>query len=312
MIGVSKKNKPALPSKLLTEYLDFLQDHQCLGRSTINARRDHVATFLSVLKKRATPSKIPGLTASTIHDYIIEATKTLGRGSLKQLISAIRSFLRFLHFRGYLNRDLIPAVPTITTPKLASLPRAIPWDWVKKLLLIPDKRTRRGRRNYAILQLLATYGVRIGQVLSLRVSDIKWEEGLIYFQSSKRGNPLCFPLQKDVAQALLDYIRKDRRNAPFPQLFLTVKGHHQKPLSCNINLKPFLKSCHKFSGIKSKIRGWHSIRHAFATRLMEQEVPIKTIADLLGHRCINTTFIYTKVDLPHLRLLARDWPKVRP
>jgi site-specific recombinase XerD len=74
-------------------------------------------------------------------------------------------------------------------------------------------------------------------------------------------------------------------------------------------LKPFLKSCHKLDGSKLKL-SWHSIRHAFATRLMEQEVPIKTIADLLGHRCIDTTFIYTKVDLPHLRLLAREWPAV--
>lgn len=179
------------------------------------------------------------------------------------------------------------------------------------MLSAPDKNTRRGRRNYAILQLLATYGVRIGQALILRVSDIKWEEGLIDFQSSKRGKSLCFPLYKDVAQALLDYIRKDRRNAPYPQLFLTVKGHHQKPLSCNINLKPFLKTCHSLDTIKSAIGGWHSIRHAFATRLMEKEVPIKTIADLLGHRRINTTFIYTKVDLPHLRLLAREWPEVQ-
>ncbi len=312
MFDHSQKKGILTSSELLTEYLAFLQDHQCVAPTTLGARRNDVVAFLAALKERAAPSKIYGLTASTIHDFIIEATKSLSRGSQKQLISSIRSFLRFLYFRGYLNCNLVPAVPTITTPRLASVPRAIPWDWIKRLLLVPDKRTRRGRRNYAIFQLLATYGVRIGQALSLRVSDIKWEERLIYFQSSKRGKPLCFPLQKDVAQALLDYIRKDRRNAPFPQMFLTVRGSQQRPLSVNVNLKPLLKSCHKVGDIRSAIGGWHSIRHAFATRLMEQEVPIKTIADLLGHRCINTTFIYTKVDLPHLRLLAREWPEVQP
>src|SRR3989338_8641227 len=236
MIGVDKKNTKAVPSNLLTEYLTFLQDHQCLGRSTINARRNYVAMFLTVLKKRATPDNIRGLTAGTIHDYIIKITKSSSRSNSKQLVTSIRSFLRFLHFRGYSNYDLVPAVPTITTPKLASLPRAIPWNWVKKLLAAPDKRTRRGRRNYAILQLLVTYGVRIGQALSLRISDIKWKEGLINFHSNKGGKSLCLPLQKDVTEALLNYIRKDRRNAPFQQLFLTVKGRQQKPLSCNINL----------------------------------------------------------------------------
>ncbi len=311
MIAPTSQRRIRLAGKLIAEYSTFLQDHQCLAPSTIAARRIRVAAFLDSLRDQGAPSKIHNLTSSMIHDYIIGSTKSLNRGCRKLLLASIRSFLRFLYFRGYLNHDLVPAVPVIRVPKLASVPRFIPWDWVKKLLSAPDKRTRRGRRNYAILQLLATYGVRISQALGLRISDIKWEEKLIYFQSCKRGKPLCFPLQKDVAQAVLDYIRKDRRNAPFPQLFLTVKGHHQRPLGCNINLKPFLKSCRKLDSSKLKL-SWHSIRHAFATRLMEQEVPIKTIADLLGHRCIDTTFIYTKVDLPHLRLLAREWPEVNP
>jgi len=307
-----RKNQGIFSSELLAEYLIFLQDYQCISHATIEARRKAVVSFLSALKKRAVPSKIHSLAASTIHDYLIDAAKFLSHGSRTHLLSSIRSFLRFLYLRGYSAHDLVLAVPIIKTPILAHVPRAIPWDLVKKMLSAPNRKTRCGRRNYAILQLLATYGVRIGQALKLRVSDIKWEEELICFQPSKRGKPLCFPLQKDVTRALLDYIRRDRGNAPFPQLFLTVKGSQQRPLRVNINLKPFLKSCHKLKGIKLAVSGWHSIRHAFATRLMEKEVPIKTIADLLGHRHIDNTFIYTKVDLPHLRLLAREWPEVLP
>ena len=306
---ICNPQKEILSSQLLEEYLTFLKDHQCLAPASLSSRRRDALAFLTGLQNKARPSALRILKPDAIHDYLITAAKFLSRGSRKGLLSSVRGFLKFLHFRGYLTRDLVPAVPMIKTPILAQVPRTIPWDWVKRILSAPDRRTRRGRRNYAILQLLASYGVRIGQALSLRLSDIKWEEGLIYFQTRKSCKQLCFPIQKQVAQALFDYIRKDRRRAPFPQLFLTVKGE-QKPLSTNINFKPFLKNCRKCTDIQSRISGWHSIRHAFATRLMEQEVPIKTIADLLGHRRINSTYIYTKVDLHHLRILAREWPEV--
>ena len=311
MINPAQEKKIDESSKLLTEYLTFLQNHQCVAQSTMDIHRNYVIAFLDTLKERAAPSKIRTLAANTIHDYIIQTAKSFSRAKRKHLVSSLRSFLRFLHIRGYLNRNLVPAVPTIRTYKLASVPRGIPWDSVQKLLSMPDRTTPAGRRNYAVLQLLATYGVRIGQALNLRISDIKWEEKTIYFQPCKGGKPLCFPLQKDVAQALLEYLRMDRGNYPFPQVFLAIKGS-KKPLSPNTVLGKSLKSYYKLAGVKSTGGTSHPIRHAFATRLMEQEVPIKTIADLLGHRRVSTTFIYTKVDLRHLRLLARDWPEVLP
>lgn len=153
MIAPTPQKRIRLAAKLLAEYSTFLQDHQCLAPSTIVTRRNRVMAFLASLKDHATPSKIRRLTSSMIHDYIIESTKFLNRGSRKLLLASIRSFLRFLYFRGYSNRNLVPAVPVIRAPKLASVPQFIHWGWVKKLLSAPDKRTRRGRRNYAILQL---------------------------------------------------------------------------------------------------------------------------------------------------------------
>jgi len=311
MVNLIQEKKVNESSKLLTEYLTFLQNHQCVAQSTMDICRNYVVAFLDTLKERATPLKIRNLTANAIHDYIIQTARPFSRGKRKKLISSLRSFLRFLHFRGYLNRNLVPAVPIIKTPKLATIPRGIPWDSVQKLLSMPDRTRPAGRRNYAVLQLLATYGVRIGQALNLRICDIKWEEKTIYFQPSKGGKPLRFPLQQDVAQALLEYLRMNRGNAPFPNVFLTV-NRPKKPLSPGSKLGGSLKRYYKLAGIESTAGTSHPIRHAFATRLMEQEVPIKTIADLLGHRCIDTTFIYTKVDLRHLRLLARDWPEVLP
>ncbi len=299
-------------SKLLTEYLAFLKNHQCVAQTTMRFHRKYVGAFLDTLKERATPSKIRTLSANTIHDYIIKTAKPFSRARRDFLGTSLRSFLRFLHIRGYLKHNLVPAVPTIRTYKLASVPQGISWDSVQKLLSMPDRTTPVGRRDYAILQLMATYGVRIVQALNLRICDIKWEEKTIYFQPCKGGKPLCFPLQKDVAQALLEYIRMDRGNASFPQVFLTIK-EPKKPSNPNNRLEgTSLKHYYKLAGLESTVGVSNPIRHAFATRLMEQEVPIKTIADLLGHRRINTTFIYTKVDLRHLRLLAREWPEVLP
>ena len=310
MINLIQEKKINESSKLLTEYLAFLQNHQCLAPSTRRIHHNCVKAFLNKLNESAIPSKIRYLATNTIHDYIIQTATPLSRGKRWHLISSLRGFLRFLYFKGYSNHNLVLAVPSIKSFKLATIPRAISWDSVQKLLSIPDRTTPSGRRNYAVLQLLATYGVRIGQALNLQICDIKWDEKTIYIKPNKGGKPLCLPLQKDVTQAMLEYIRMDRNNAPFPQVFLTIK-EPKRPLRSNNALRTSLKRYYKLAGIEAASGVSHPIRHAFATRLMEKEVPIKTIADLLGHRWIDTTFIYTKVDLRHLRLLARDWPEVQ-
>jgi len=248
---------------------------------------------------------IGNVSATQIYDYIVKTVKLMTRPSRRHLVASIRSFLKFCHLKGYVQRDLTEAVPVIGTPKLGSVPRGIPWESVENLLAVSDRETHGGRRSYAVLQLLATYGVRIGQVAKLRLQDINWREGSIHFQPSKWGNPLILPLYPDVADALLAYIRETRGKAPYPDLFLTADN--ARPIGNGNYLSALMKRCFHNAGITA---GAHAIRHAFATRLMEHETPIKTIADLLGHKSISTTFIYTKVDLKHLRLVAYEWPEV--
>lgn len=295
------------PSKVLTEYRDFLLNHQGLAKATIQIRENYVTPFLTAFEI-ILPENIKTLSPSQIHDYVIKTAKSMKWASRKHLVSSLRSFLRFSHIMGYLERNLVEAIPIIATPKLDHVPRSISWESVQKLLSVPDRKTDAGRRDYAILQLVATYGVRIGQVTALRLKDIDWRKGLIHFQASKRGMPLRLPLQPEVADALLAYLRETRGKVSFSEIFLTVRGK-PRPLRENNHLNSSMAPYYRQAGIDSSTKGTHVIRHAFATRLMEQETPLKTIADLLGHRCINTTFIYTKVDLKHLRLLAREWPE---
>jgi integrase len=157
--------------------------------------------------------------------------------------------------------------------------------------------------------LLATYGVRFDQARRIKLKDIHWKEGLIYFPPSKGGKPLCFPLYPKVAAALLDYIEKSREHVSIPEVFL--QGSPPVALR-HATVYSTIRLYYKRAGIQSPSTGLHAIRHAFATKLTKENVPIKNISDLLGHRSIKSTFIYTKVDLGQLRMFCRDWPEVRP
>jgi integrase/recombinase XerD len=301
---------PQVNSKLLMQYVEYLRHDQCVAQATVVIRRNFVAPFLDSIGELAMPSRLHGLSAKTIHDYVIAKSPLLHRASKKHLTSSLRSFLRFAHIQGYLKRPLVNAVPVITTRKLDRLPRGIPWKSVQALLRAPDRRTHLGRRDYAMLLLLATFGVRIGQVTTLRLKDIQWAAQTIDFQASKGGKPLRVPLHASVAKALLAYIERDRGRLAFPEVFLT-QPPNQHPFSLNNHFGPNLARYYRLAGLDRSTGGSHAIRHAFATRLVEQGIPIKTIADLLGHRSIDNTFLYTKVDLPRLRRLARAWPEVR-
>ena len=279
--------------------------HRGISEKTIRFRRNDVGPFLRSLRLQNDSEDIVKISVKEIHDYVIKTAKHMNRPSQKHLVTSIRSFLKFCHFKGYIHRDLTDAVPVIVTPKLGRVPRSIPWESVQELLVGTDRKTHGGRRTYAVLQLLSTYGVRIGQVTKLQLQDINWREGSIHFQPSKGGNPLSLPLYPKVADALLAYIRETRGKAPYPEVFLTAYKHI--PMRNGAVLGASMKRFFHSAGIAASA---HAIRHAFATRLMEHETPIKTIADLLGHKSINTTFIYTKVDLKHLRLVACEWPEV--
>jgi site-specific recombinase XerD len=299
---------PSKKSKLLIEYTDFLREQQGSAEATILIREKFVEPFLKSLGNIARPSKLFELSAKTIHDYIIKTASPLHRASKKHLTSSVRSFLRFSHIKGYLKRDLREAVPVIAAWKLESLPKSIPWEDTQKLLTMPDKSTPKGRRDFAVLSLLISYGVRICQVTTLKLQDIYWQEGVICFTSSKHGNALRFPLHKEIAEALLSYL-KDRMQTQFQEVFLTIT-EPKRPLSKHNHYYSSLTKYYLKAGISSPSKGTRVLRHAFATRLVNQNISIKTISDLLGHRWIETTFIYTKVDVGKLRELASDWPEV--
>ncbi len=305
-----QRRSPPVRSKLLTEYLSFIKTHHGLSERTLSIRTNDLSVFLKEFKNNASPSKIARISPSKIHDYIVKKAKTISYSMRKSMSSSLRSFLRFAYMKGYVLKDLSCAVPVIVTRRLASIPRGIAFKDAKKLLKCPDRRTPLGRRNYAILQLLINYGVRINQATHIKLKDIDWESGLIHFPVCKWNKALCLPLKAEVAKAILAYLRHDRGGAAFEEVFLSCIGQ-PRPLSYNYCLGQSMKAYYDKAGIQSEFRGAHAIRHGFATELMQKRTPIKTIADLLGHRTIRSTFLYTKVDIPQLRLFACQWPTIQ-
>ena len=298
--------------KLFQQYLAFLCHDRGLAEGTIHHRKAPVLGLLKAHPEYATPSRIGRVSARMIHQYIIQTAKPFSREKKRTLITGVRDFFKFVYLKGYHPRNLAQAVPTLITYRLDRVPRALAWESVEKLLQVPDRSQPIGRRDYALLLLFATYGVRRIQVANLRFQDIQWRAGTIYFGPHKGGKPLLFPLEAPVAEALLDYIKQDRREISHPYVFVKHQSGASRGQPLGRELWCMVHRYLQKIGIDAPTpsRGPHAIRHAFATRLLAEKKPLKTIADLLGHRSLSSTLIYTKVEVEQLRGLARPWPEV--
>jgi site-specific recombinase XerD len=301
--------QPSPPyQQLLQEYLDYLKCERNLEECTIKRHQWYLTPFLEELGNALT-KRLHELTPTQVLAFSAKCEKDRGQTIRQGLQGVLRSFLRFCLQQGYLDRDLAQALPKIHTYKLSGVPRDISEEDAQKTLESIDRTTPSGKRDFAILQLLHTYGVRGGQVRALRLEEIHWTENQIHFMAHKGGKELIEPLFDDVGESLLDYLRFGRPKAPYPEVFLTTQPPF-RPLRSPAAISSMVSRRMCQAGVSRPKAGSNVFRHGFATRMLQQGQSLKTIADLLGHRNINTTFIYTKVDLKILEQLPLDWPEV--
>lgn len=289
--------------KILKQYCVYQRQVQGVLDQTIYQRLIHLKPFVRALGTRSTPSMIGSVKPAFVHRYVLKTAPGFSRKYQKEFLCSLRSFFKFLNFSGLTSARLIDALPKLPTWQLSEVPRGIPWTDVEKLLAMPNRKSANGKRNYALLLLSATYGVRHAQARKLQFKDVLWREQRIHFASCKGGRPLDFPLYEDVASALLDYIQNGRPQSDLTEIFLQ-RG--PMPLAGN-SLNTMMKAYYRRAGIPASTAGFHAIRHAFATRLMNQQTPLKDISDILGHSSIKSTLCYTKVDLSGLQQFAREW-----
>jgi site-specific recombinase XerD len=287
-------------------YEAYLREERALSRATIINYVPFVRDFLRH-RFSARAVKLSCLTAADVVRFVRHRAPLLHRKCAKLMTCALRSFLRYARFCGEMDADLAAAVPTVPNWSMTSIPRAISAQQVRELLASIDRRTALGRRDYAILLVLARLGLRSGEVASLTLDDIDWEVGRLSVHG-KTGHRNELPLPDDVGKAIVAYLKSGRPPSTSRFVFLRskppVRAFRGAGTVSSIVRRRLLRS-----GVESPTTGAHQFRHGLATEMLRRGASLGEIGDLLGHRHPQTTMIYTKVDIQALRRLALPWPR---
>jgi integrase/recombinase XerD len=309
-IGVQKRPNPKRERKcydwLLDPYLQHLRTECELSEVAIKRARVQVGTFLEALGRKATRGRFKTLRAELVESYLNRHLKD-SRENLSSLSSSLRRFFRYCAAHQYTHMDFSGLIPPVRYYRHASLPKGIEDSALERMLAAIDKSTPNGARDYAIMVLMMAYGLRGVSVAELLLDDIDWQHSRIRIRAQKGGKEVVLPLMDSVGDALIHYLRHRFDKTPFREVFLTVKAP-VRPLNSLVISRLVRNYMHK-AGVKMAGAGSRTLRHSWAIRALANDSPIKSIADVLGHRYIDTTFIYAKADLKTLREVAMPWPE---
>jgi site-specific recombinase XerD len=297
-------------SQIHNEFLFWLSDDRRLQNSTIKLRSSYLKQFLQWYQETSNYQNLQALKADDVESFFIKATRRWATAYKRSLQATLRSFFDFCHQRGYILQNLRFSLPVIKTYRLSEVPKKIDDNEAIRLLESIDRSTDSGKRTYAIVQILYTYGVRGCQLRALKLSDIDWHQEQIHFPAVKGGKSCAFPLTAEVGNALVDYLKNARQKCRHQQVFLTLRAPFS-PLKKSRTLSQIIRSAMLKAAIKSPRKGTHCFRHGFVSRMLKQGESFKHIADLLGHKHIATTFIYTKIDFNALGQVALELPEVQ-
>jgi len=287
--------------KITLEYSDFLQSRKCLCSCRFKKYISFCQLFFEHLRSNRI-RRINLITLEIIQRFVILEGSHHTRKTMREQCTYLRSLLSYLYFSGRTRRDFSAIVMTPRIYRDERCPRFLTRKEIQTALSIIDKRTTMGKRDYAIILLLSTYGLRGIEVSNLRLDDIDWRTSRIYIRNRKAGNSSVYPLAKSAGEALLSYLRCGRPKKSYRQVFLSLLAPH-KPIS-SAAIRQILKNYLNRAGIKTDRVGAHTLRYSCAQHLFEQGFSIKTIGDYLGHRSLSSTQSYIKIDITHLREVA--------
>ncbi|PYT95109.1 MAG: hypothetical protein DMG38_28215 [Acidobacteria bacterium] len=292
--------------KTLRDYEQYCKDRLCLRPSTLHGRARDLTIFLDFLHSRKART-LDQIQAADLSEFI-SCRDHLQPKTIARIVSDMRSFLRFLTMRGIVQKDLGAELPKIRVPKDATIPSVWDPELLVRLLGAVDRSSVKGKRDYAILLLAYRLGLRVGDIRTLKLDNLRWAESTIEITQAKTGTPLTLPLTNEVGEALIDYLKSGRPQTTHREVFLKVNPPFD-PFRENNNLHHIVTYWCRLAGITFRSpqkRGLHSLRHTLATRLLEKGTPFPTIAEILGHTSLESTRIYAKADLEALRSVALD------
>ncbi len=290
---------------LAREFHLYLRQERALASTTQSYYLKFVSEFL---KERfgTGPVDLSCLSAREVTGFVQRRAANIQSRRIQLMTTSLRSFLRFARYRGDIEKDLAACVAAVANWKLSTIPRALPADQVELVLDSINRKTHMGRRDYAILLVLARLGLRAGEIKTLTLEDLDWKEGLIRVRG-KGGRYAQLPLPTDVGEAIAEYLQSGRPYTRSRCVFLRMRA----PIDgfkgqCGIG--SVVKHALARAGVDAPRKGSHQFRHSLATQMLRRGASLSEIGELLRHRSPQTSAIYAKVDLASLSTLALPWP----
>jgi site-specific recombinase XerD len=283
-------------------FFDYLIEERGLRPASVDSYRHHLRPFEAYLRRIGVRS-IQELSPVLLSAFIVErAGAGLAKSTVGGCAGALRVFLRYAHRQRLLASDLSATVGWPQVYRLSNIPRSISWDEVNRVLAGVDRRTVAGRRDYAILLLLVTYGLRGREIAALSLEDIDWKRERLAIPERKAGHSTAFPLSTVVGEALLDYLRHGRPATTDRRVFFRTNAP-RRPIGAAA-----VSSLARFYLLKAGVDvprpGSHTLRHSAVQRLVDANFDLKTIGDFVGHRSARSTEVYAKVAVEALREVA--------
>jgi site-specific recombinase XerD len=294
---------PVHDPALLSAFDQWMQQHRNVCDVTLDRYGVHIRELLRRLGEE--PRRFD---ARRLRALVLERSHH-GWAATKMCTTALRMFLRFLIAEGQCAVGLDAAIPTVAHWRLASLPRYLQPEEVERLIDSCDRASAVGWRDRAILLLLARLGLRAGDIVQLRLSDIDWKDASIQV-CGKGGRHARMPLTQEVGQAIVAYLKKGRPRSNIDTLFIRCRAPYCA-FSSHSAVSLIVDRALLRARVARPSRGAaHLLRHSLATSMLRQGASLEDIATILRHRSIATTQIYAKVDIASLRQIAQPWPEV--
>jgi integrase/recombinase XerD len=282
-------------------FFDYLREERGLRETSI-LHYGHYLRSLQGYLRRIGLVPLADLTPAILSAFVVDSGRRLSKHSMTGLCSALRVFLRYLYRERLIGRDLSATVEAPRQYQLADVPRSISWDEVRRMFEVVDRRTALGKRDYAILLLLVTYGLRGYEVAGLTLDHIDWKRERLLVPQRKAGHTTAYPLSSVVGEAILEYLKTARPRTEDRQLFFRVMAPVRPVTSITVANRAthYLRK----AGIRVRRPGSHTLRHTCVQRLVDADFSFKMIGDYVGHASPSSTQIYTKVDVEALREVA--------
>jgi site-specific recombinase XerD len=288
-----------------SRYAQFLRVERGLSADTVRNYLPFVHRFL-VARFGDEALRLGELKSSDSSTFILRHARSRSLGRAKLMVTVLRSFLRFLLQHGEIDTDLAASVPAVSGWRQAAVPKHLGSQDVQRLLDGCNRDTAVGRRNHAILLLLARLGLRAGEVVALELDDVDWHAGEITVRGKGRLHDRL-PLLVDVGEAVATYVRQDRPRCASRRVFIRARAPHRGFLS-PAAVSTIVERAVDRADLHPSLRGAHLLRHSLATGMLRGGASLAEIGQVLRHRSPNTTEIYAKVDFEGLRALAQRWP----